>query len=500
VDAADAADAVDGVDAADAADAADGVDAADVDVDAADADPVDAADAANGVDVVVVGAGLAGLSAAHELHARGLQVLVLEARERVGGRVHDHRLDDGSVIELGGQYCTPAHFHTVENHAIADLAVTLGGGVVPTYDEGSKLLVFRNGSHRYRGAFPRLEPFGLGDMAWARWKLDRLAGCVPTAQPWTARGARRLDRLTVGAWVERTLHTRRGRALMRLATEAVLAADPDDVSLLHLASYLARNGKLAAMTGTHGAAQSHRIRGGPQALAERIAQPFQASVLLGAPVAGITWSACSATITHTRGKTQARRVIVATPPPLASRIVYDPPLPAGRDQLTQRVPQGSVIKLVALYSEPFWRSDGLSGQAALDVGPIRVVFDHSPPASGAGALAGYALGRAAFELAKLTASERRELALDTFARLFGSRARQPLQYLEHDWLNDPWARGGYNCFTAPGTITALGHHLSAPCGALHWAGTETATEGFGSMSGAILSGRRAAGEVAAALT
>jgi monoamine oxidase len=446
-------------------------------------------------DVVVVGAGLAGLSAARELQDHGHEVLVLEARDRLGGRVYDHVLTNGGVIELGGQYCTPSRFQTVANHAIAELAGTIAGGLEETHDDGRKLLHFGGRTRRYKGTIPPLRPAGLVDFALARRRLARVAADIPTAAPWSAPNARQLDRVTVGDWASRTMRTDAGRALFRMATEAILAADPDEVPMLHLTSYLARNGSLTAMLTTSGGAQSHRIRGGPQALATALAEPFASSVLTRAAVSRIEWSDSSVTVHHTEGTVRAREVIVAVPPPLAARIAYEPALPAARDHLTQRMPQGAAIKLVAIYNEPFWREQRLSGQAALDRGEIRVIFDHSPLEADVGALAGYALGAGAFQLSRASAQQRRAALVDVLAHLFGPRARRLESYIECDWVNDPWARGGYNCYTTPATLTTLGQHLGAPLGPLHWAGTETARHGFGSMSGAVLSGRRAAAEV-----
>ncbi len=451
--------------------------------------------------MVVVGGGLAGLSAARRLRAAGSEVVVLEARDRVGGRVLDHRLAGGDAIELGGLYCTPAHYGTVANHAIVALAAEVGVEAFPAHTDGDRLLRMRGRTLRYGGrhrdALPvRWLPGGL-EFALARKRLDRLAGRVGIAAPWAAPGARRIDAQTLGAWAGRTLLTRTGRELLRLAAEPLYAADLAETSCLHAAAFLAANGSFRAMMGTRGAAQSHRLRGGPQRVAELLAAELGDGVVLcGEPVGALRWSADGGVEARAHAvRVRARAAIVATTPGLAARIRWQPLVPA-REQLAQRMPHGQAYKLVALYDEPFWREQGLCGHAATD-GAVRVVLDESPPEGRPGALAAYAVGRAAPALARLTTAERRGVVTGTLAQLFGPRAAAPEAVVEHDWMADPWARGGHGGCLAPGAWSTLGPLLRAPVGPLHWAGTETALDGMGSMSGAVLSGRRAAEEVLA---
>lgn len=448
-------------------------------------------------DVVVIGAGLAGLSAARRLAAAGREVVVLEARERVGGRVLDHRLPGGDAIELGGLYCTPAAFGTVANHAIIALAAELGVEAFPAHAEGDRLLRLGGSTLRYGGRHREGLPLralpGVIEFALARRRLDRLARRIDVAAPWAARGARRIDAQTLAAWADRTILTATGRELLRLASEPVYAADPAELSRLHAATYLAANGSFRAMMGTRGGAQSHRLRGGPQLVAERVAAQLGDAVACGQPVVAVAWSAGGVEVQARSLRVRARHAIVAMTPALAARMRWEPLVPA-RDQLAQRMPHGQAVKLVALYAEPFWRELGLSGQAATD-GPVRVVLDESPPGGSPGALAAYAVGRGAVALAGLAPEERRRVVVDALAELFGPRAAAPDAIVEHDWIDDPWARGGHGCFGAPGAWSTLGPALRAPVGPLHWAGTETALAGMGSMSGAILSGRRAADEV-----
>ena len=447
-------------------------------------------------DVVVVGAGLAGLSAARRLHAAGVRVVVLEARERVGGRVLDHRLPDGGAIELGGLYGTPRADGTVANHAILALAAELGVAAFPAHAAGDRLLRLDGVTHRYGGrhrdALPRRAVPGGLEFVLARRRLDRLAARIDAAAPWRAAGAARIDRETLGAWARRTMLTRTGRTLLRLAVEPLFAADVGELSRLHAAAFLSSNGSFRAMTATGGGAQSHRLRGGPQRLAELLAAQA-GEVRCGEPVERLRWSRGGVEARTPTLRVRARRAVVALSPLLAARIRWEPRVPA-RDQLAQRMPHGQALKLVAIYAEPFWRARGLSGQAATD-GPVRVVLDESPPDGRPGALSAYAVGRAAVALAGMTAHERRRVMLGTLAELFGPAARAPEAIVEQDWVNDPWTQGGHGGYGAPAAWTTLGTALRGPVGPLRWAGTETAVVGMGSMSGAVLSGERAAAEL-----
>lgn len=452
-------------------------------------------------DVVVLGAGLAGLAAARALAAADRDVVVLEARDRVGGRVLDHPLPHGDVVELGGQYCTPARCGTVANHAILALAAEVGVAAFPAYDRGERLLRWRGRTIRYSGRRRRALPAGALpgalEFALARRRLDRLARRVGSAAPWAAPDAERLDAQTLGGWADRALRTRSGRELLRLACEPVYGAHPGEVSRLHAAAYLAANGSFRAMLGTAGAAQSHRLRGGPQGVARRVAAALGPAVLLEQPVARVDWAGAGVRVQAASVRVHARRAIVAMTPALAARIRWEPALPA-RDQLARRMLHGQAIKFVALFPEPFWRAQGLSGQAATD-GPIRAILDGSPEDGGVGALAAFAVARGAVEISTLPARARRALLCRTLAQLFGPRAGAPAEIVEHDWLRDPWSQGGHGGAVAPGAWSGPGRWLRAPAGPVHWAGTETAEVGMGSMSGAVLSGRRAAREALDAL-
>ena len=320
------------------------------------------------VDVVIVGAGLAGLTAARELVGAGREVVVLEARDRVGGRTLNHALTDGTVVEVGGQWIGPTQLR------MAKLVADLGLETFPTYNDGEHILRFGTSLGRYRGTIPRISPIVLADMGRAQSRFDRLAKRVPLEAPWAADRAEEWDAQTFATWIRRNVRTSKARALFDLYSEAVFAAEPADFSLLHALFYTHSGGGVDAMAGTRGGAQQDRFVGGSQLVALGLAEQLGDRVRLGAPVRRIDHKDAGVTVLADGVLATGRAAVVAVPPTLAARIDYEPALPAYRDQLTQRVPAGSVIKCNLVYDAPFWRDEGLTGQATGDQGPVKVTF------------------------------------------------------------------------------------------------------------------------------
>ena len=445
-------------------------------------------------DVVVVGAGLAGLTAARGLVAQGASVVVLEARDRVGGRLLNRDIGGGHVVEVGGQWVGPT-----QTRALA-LSDELGLTTFPTYDAGENVIEWRGALKRYRGPIPRIGAHVLADTLRAQRRLEKLARTVPVEAPWLAPGARALDSQTFDTWLRANTATVGARTLMELATQAVWAQEPRDVSLLHVLFYVRSAGGFDDLIGTEGGAQERRWVGGSQRLALELAAALGDRVRLSSPVRTIRHGDDGVRVTTRDGTTaRGRRVVVALPPVLTARIDYDPILPGQRDQLTQRMPQGTVWKCMAIYDEPFWRADGLTGQATSDIGPVRTTFDNSPPGGSPGVLLAFLEGDHARRASTISADERRRMVVGCLTRTFGPRAARPAGYVEQCWAEEEFTRGCYGCAMTTGAWTSFGAALRAPIGHIHWAGAETATRWSGYMDGAIRSGDDAAAAVLAAL-
>ncbi len=444
-------------------------------------------------DVVVVGAGLAGLSCARRLAQAGLSVQVLEARDRVGGRTEHGRLPDGQAIELGGQWIGPGQTRMYE------LVDELGLATFPTYDEGSHVLELGGDRRTFAGDTPPLGGFALADLAASLPRLHRRAAAVDPAQPWTTRHAQHLDARTFESWIAR--HPTRGaRTFWRLFTRAVFATEPANLSLLHVLTYVRQAGSVAALVDTTGGAQQDRVVGGTARIAEVLAERLGDRVRLDAPVRAVHTRDGHVEVELADGdRVRGRRVVVALPPTLAGRIAYSPALPADRDLLTQRVPMGAVIKLHLVYDRPWWREDGLSGQALSD-GPVtQVVFDNSPPDGSYGVLLAFVEGADAIHWGARPDQERHDAVAARLAALIGPAARHPIAVVERDWTAEAFSRGCYGGHLPTGVWTQLGPALRRPVGPIHWAGTEHATVWTGYLEGAVRSGEEVAAAVVASL-
>jgi monoamine oxidase len=455
-----------------------------------------AAAAPGNVDAVVVGAGMAGLSAARQIARAGRSVLVLEARERVGGRCFSRPIAHSrEVANMGATFVGPTQ------HRIQGLMRAHGIRKVPVFSKGS-LLFYADGSlTRYTGTVPPVSGTALAEIAQALVRIDALAATVPTGAPWTAPNARALDSLTVETWAEQNLAAADARALVALLVEAIVSVEPRDISFLYLLAYIQAAGgvnPLVANAGS-GGAQDFHVQGGTQGVAEAVARSLGRRVVLGQPVRRIVQDGRSATVHTDTLSVRAGRVIVAIPPHLAGRIDYAPVLSARRSQFTQRVPIGSLVKTYAIFDHAWWRDEGLNGQVTSDSGPVSVTFDLSPASGRPGVLMGFVNGDDARLLSDLPAAERRRRALAAYARYFGPRAAHPRQYIDQVWDKETYTGGCPVGVMGPGVMTEYGPALREPCGRIHWAGTETATEWTGYMDGAIQSGERAAAEVLAEL-
>ncbi len=443
-------------------------------------------------DVVVVGAGLAGLAAARALSAAGIDVLVLEGRDRVGGRTLNESVGPApeDVVELGGQWVGPTQ------HRLLALATELGVPTFPTFGEGANLFARGGRIRRYRGTIPHINPAVLADTGQAMLRLNRMAATVSPETPWTAPKAARWDAQTFATWMARNMATRGGRDLMQLALEGVWAADPSEPSLLHVLFYIRSAGGLEALIDTEGGAQQDRFVGGSQLLSLKLAEQLGERVVLGATVRAIARDDSGVTV-HADGDVavRAQHVIVAIPVPLTARIAWTPALPHIRDGLTQRMTMGSVVKAMAIYDEPFWRADGLSGTATDTDGPVKVMYDNSPPGGRPGVLLAFFEGRAAQAAMRVSVDERRAQVTRQLARLFGPRAASPERYVDQPWGQEELSRGCYGGYLPPGGWTGFGAALRAPIDRVHWAGAETATVWNGYMDGAVSSGEHAAAEV-----
>jgi len=450
-------------------------------------------------DVCIVGAGLSGLAAARALVAADRTVVVLEARDRVGGRTLNRSIGGGRVSEIGGEFAGPTQ------DRILALAHAVGVKTFRTYDTGSSVLVAA-GARTLYPAVPGLpDDPEVQQAILAGFKLDAPAKQVGVSDPWNAPKAREWDRITLGDWMRGEVPSDKGRAIFTAACQSIWGADPDEVSYLYALQYTAAAGNAQAagsflrLITTGGGVQEKRFVGGSQVISEKVAQRLGKRVVLGAPVRVVAQNGEGVRVVADGTVVEARHVILAVPPALASRLAYSPALPKGKAKLLAALVPGSLAKVTAVFDRPFWRDAGLSGQGVADVGPARTIFDNSPPGGSPGVLFGFVGGSAYAPWGPLPPDQRRAQVLESFAAFVGDQARAPVDYFEQDWTKERWTRGCPVAHVAPGVLTKYGPWLRRSVGKVHFAGTETADYWLGYMDGAVRSGERAAREVLAAL-
>jgi monoamine oxidase len=439
-------------------------------------------------DVIVIGAGLAGLTTAHLMTKRGLDVIVLEAKGRVGGRLLNQTVG-GAVVDAGGSWVGPPQQEVLE------LIKELGLKTFPQND-GRHILMWDGRQKLFTGDTPPLAWPALADLGQVIWRLDRIARRLRGPAPWAHPDAQRLDRQTLGAWMQRNAFTRPGRFFLELVAITEFGCHPDELSLLGFLVYLASAGGLRTLVGGRGAALDSHIAGGAAAMCDELASRLGDRVRLNSPVTAVDQTTMRVRILTEAGEYQADRVVLATDPATADYINHDPPLPLQRIDLQRTYALGSGVKAHLCYDQPFWRKRGLSGQSYANIGFARITFDVGPPTGGPGLLAMF-LGDQVPEDAELmdgSPERRRDAVLNELVDRFGDEARHPVDYVEQNWTHEPYQSG---CVPrpAPGLITSVKDAFTRPIGRLHFAGADTSEVWKGHMDGAVRSAQRAAQSV-----
>jgi monoamine oxidase len=442
-------------------------------------------------EVIVVGAGLAGLTAAGELTRKGRDVLVVEARDRVGGRTYTTTTASGWSIDRGGQWLGPTQ------HRMIRLCGALGIRTFPTACDGTKFLDDGVKVRRYSGKIPSVSIAQLAELQVSLMRLDRVCDQLPAR--FDDPRAAALDDDTVASWRARMLVTQGARDLFDIAVRTVFGAEPSEMSALWFAHYLRTGGGLAAHIDTPGGSQQDRIVGGAQPIAEALARPLGERVRLSTPVRAIEQSTDGVTVHTDGGALRGQRCVVCVPPATAQRITFTPALPGARDLAMQRMPMGATVKFFARYERAFWRERGCSGEYVATKGPASMAIDNTAHDGSWPSLLMFIVGRDAYGWSSRDVEARRRAVLSQVARALGDEVMRPVEVVEQDWAEEPWTRGCPVGNALPGVLTTLGAPLRDAVGRVHWAGTETADEWTGYMEGAVQSGERAAREVLTAL-
>lgn len=444
--------------------------------------------AVNDADVIVVGAGVAGLKAAQQLVAAGLSVVVLEGKDRVGGRLK-HAVVAGRAVDVGGQWIGSGH------DVLREEAERFGIERYGQYESGLTVMQMFGKLVQFTGAVPRLPILALIELFWMQRRWEREMRTVPAEAPWSAPKADEWDAQTLESWIVANLRTRAAREFARLVPRGAWCAEARQVSYLWFLDALRNGTGLGYLMGVKDGALDAKFKGGMHQIARRMAEELGERVVLGAPVTRIVQDADGVTVTTPGRDYTARFAIVAAPPGPVARIDFEPHLPASRDGLHQRMPMGAIIKAIVAYREPFWRTKGFSGQVATDDDVVGLVLDDWQEGTTPMLLC-FIEGRHALAMSAAGKEARRAKVIASLVRFFGPEAGEPLAYEDNDWQLEPHTHG-YVGHMPPGVMTRFGPALREPCGRIHWAGTETATEWAGYIEGGLRSGIRAAREVVA---
>jgi monoamine oxidase len=442
------------------------------------------------VDVCVIGAGYAGLTAARRLSQASKSVLVVEARDRIGGRIWTHHLSDGSAVDRGGGWLAPKH------DAIFGLAHEVGVTTYKTWVKGAHLLVDGERTRRYTGLIPKISPLAVATIALAQMKIDRMSKQLPLDEPWNAKRAVEWDSRSVAWFLERSgIRTTIARDLFEMAVRGLFTGDLNDVSFLHMLFLVRGHGSINTLFSITGGSQENMVDGGAGSIARRVADALGDSVRLNAPVRSISQRDDRVVVEAGELVVNAGHAVVTVPPALALEIDFDPVLPDDRLTLYRNDIAGPETKTLIVYDEPFWRADGFSGQTSDPGSAAEVTLDASSASGTPGVIASFTFGPVAERLDALDPAERRRAVLDALTARLGPRAASPAGFIETAWFNEEWTRGCSMAHLRPGILSRYGPLLREPFGRVHWAGTETSTTSHGAIDGAVRSGERAAREI-----
>lgn len=444
-------------------------------------------------DVVIVGAGASGLTAATELTKAGLSVAVLEARDRVGGRLWTNDID-GATLEIGGQWVSP------DQDALIDTLEELGLETYSRYREGTNIYLGEGGVRRtFEGEIFPVAPATEQEIVGLIERLDALVAEIDPDRPWEHPQAKELDEISFRRWLETQTDDEEARRNIGMFIAGAMLTKPAHAfSALQALLMAASAGSFSHLVDADFILDK-RVKGGLQQVPLLLAERLGDDVHLDSPVRTLRWDGSGVTAITDDLQVNARFAILAVPPVLISRISYDPPLPRRQQQLHQHLSMGFVIKVHAVYETPFWRDHGYSGTAFSPYELVHEAYDNSYDGDPRGTLVGFVSDESADDVFRLSPEERKARILESLSHYYGVQALSPVVYYESDWGSEEWTRGAYAASFDMGGLARYGADLRTPVGPIHFSCSDMAGKGYQHVDGAIRVGRETAAAIVAAL-
>lgn len=440
-------------------------------------------------DVIIVGAGLSGLQAAKTLSKKGKNVLILEAKERLGGRVWTIPTNGNEHLDVGGQWVAKSHQKMQELLHEYDIRT------FPTYIHGYSLISFHRTVKKYR-AIPPIPLKSLWSLFRLMTTFNRLAQKIIIPTTWETPQSKELDALTVKNWIYSSSGNPLAIAMFIAILEALFCCDLDSTSMFQALIAVKSSGSLNFMLGNKNGAQEERIQGGAQSVCDAIIRNISTTIHFHSPVTQIHQHLDYVEVFSNETRYTAKKVIVSIPLPSAREINFYPQLPLAKQALVDAMFMASVIKYHLVYEKPFWRSSGNRNGMALSLdGFVSGTFDNSLPDSPKGIMVAFVHANHAKELWQQSEEQRITIVKNELSVLFGKDALNPITVNEHTYMTDQWIKGCYAGVFPPNILSRYGSELRIPFQHVHWAGTETSIHFMGYMEGAVRSGERAANEV-----
>lgn len=416
--------------------------------------------------VAIVGAGFTGLSAALELKRAGIDFLVLEARDRVGGRVEAVRNGLGELIDSGGQ------FFCVDMPQVTVLATTRGKTFVETYVDGEFI------THPSMSAAQAERTYHTA-MA-IRERMNRIEPDDPA-----------IAGLSVADWLERQRDPADAKAAFRSMIEGLWCLALDKVPLWHLIDNDRR------ITNEVPELQ-YSLRETMQSVADDLAGDLGGRLRLNEPVVRVEHGAKGVRVATASGVIEAGAVLVALPPTMAAKLAFAPALPPALSKALGVWESGAVIKMLVRYAKPFWRERDLSGMVMWRDLPGLFACDTSKD-SGHAALTVFVGGPLALRWRPLGETALRAEVAARLVNALGQQAADIVDFSARDWTHDRWSGGAYSDLIVDVTARDAERVILAGAPPVYFAASEVSPSFPGYVEGAIVAGRIAAGRIQSAI-